>query len=334
MSKNYHHLSPAQRYQLEVLFRTGKTQKEIAQLLAVHPSTVCRELKRNIPSRGRGSGVYDAEKAQHKAKMRHKQKPKAVKMNPDIKKHIAERLKVERYSPELISVEGKKQFGDFVSHELIYQWIWKCKKGNRRVDRTYKNLYSYLAHGRRRHKRGNRRDNRGIIPYRIPIDQRPPEVNLRQRVGDIEVDLMMGKAHKGALLVMTDRATLLTKLRKLDSKEADLVDRSICKAWNPFKELVKTLTFDNDQAFSLHQRTGSYLNAETYFTRPYTSQDKGTVENRIGLVRRFFPKGTDLMNVTHAEVTRVQNLINNRPIRKHNYKTANQVFSEKIALMT
>lgn len=334
MSKNYHHLSPAQRYQLEVLYITGKTQKEIAELLSVHPSTVSRELKRNMPHRGRGSGQYDADKAQHKTDMRHKQKPKAVKMNAGIKDYIFEKLNVERYSPELISVEGKKKFGDFVSHEIIYQWIWKCKKGNRRADRPYKNLYLYLAHGRRRYKRGNRRDNRGIIPNRTPIDQRPPEVHYRQRIGDIEVDLMMGKAHKGALLVMTDRATLLTQLTKLDSKEAHLVDRSIRRSWSPYKRLVKTLTFDNDQAFSMHEKTGRYLNARTYFTRPYTSQDKGTVENRIGLIRRFFPKGTDLIKVTHAEVARVQNLINNRPIRKFKYKTANQVFSEKIALIT
>ena len=226
-------------------------------------------------------------------------------MNTDIKNFISERLKVERYSPDLISIEEKKQFGDFVSHELIYQWIWKCKKGNRRVDRTYKKLHSDLAHGRRSQKRGNRCDNRGIIPNRIPIDQRPPKVNLRQRIGDIEVDLMMSKAHKGELLVITDKATLLTKLKKLDSKEADWVDMSICKAWNPLKELVKTLTFDNDKAFSLHEKTGSCLNAQTYFTRPYTSKDKGTVENRKGLIRQFFTKGIDLMNVSHDEVARV-----------------------------
>ena len=100
------------------------------------------------------------------------------------------------------------------------------------------------------------------------------------------------------------------------------------------KGIIKTLTFDNDQAFSKHESIGKILTAATYFTRPYTSQDKGTVENRIGLIRRFFPKKTDLTKVSDQRVAQVESLINNRPVRKFKYLTPNQVFSQKIALIT
>jgi IS30 family transposase len=100
------------------------------------------------------------------------------------------------------------------------------------------------------------------------------------------------------------------------------------------KHQIHTITFDNDKGFSDHMAVSKALNADTYFTRPYTSQDKGTVENRIGQLRRFFPKKTDLSMVTSDQVKRVERLLNNRPVRKFNYKTPNQVLLEKIALIT
>ncbi len=97
---------------------------------------------------------------------------------------------------------------------------------------------------------------------------------------------------------------------------------------------LHTLTFDNDKAFTEHESIGNKLNAATYFTRPYTSQDKGTVENRIGILRRFYPKKIDLSFVTNQQVKKVENKLNNRPIGKFNYLTANQVLQQKIALIT
>ncbi len=99
------------------------------------------------------------------------------------------------------------------------------------------------------------------------------------------------------------------------------------------QELGSVTTFDNDKGFADHMKVAQELKVKTYFTRPYTSQDKGTVENRIGQIRRFFPKKTDLSLVTEKEVKRVENLLNDRPIRKYNYKTPNQVLLKRIALM-
>lgn len=332
MSKNYNHLSLEQRYQIEALNKAGQTQKSIALQLGIHPSTVSRELRRNTPQRGAWAGRYRAGKAHQKACLRHQSKAKRCVFDSPMKDFVSSLLRVERWSPELISQKGKESGQCPISHEWIYQWIWKCKHGNRREDRGYKKLYEYLRHGRRRRKRGNRKDSRGIIPNRVSIEKRPLVVNKRKRVGDIEVDLMMGKNHKGALLVMTDRATLHTRLKKVASKNSDQMARTIVRQLGRNAYKVRTITFDNDKAFSAHQWIAGKLQGKAYFTRPYTSQDKGTVENRIGVIRRFLPKKTDLRLVTDKEIRSIENKINNRPVRKFNYLTANQVLQRKLHL--
>jgi IS30 family transposase len=144
---------------------------------------------------------------------------------------------------------------------------------------------------------------------------------------------MMGKDRKGAVLVMTDRATLHTRLRKLRNKDAVTVQRAALCILESNSYPVQTLTFDNDKTFSCHEEISSQFNIRSYFTRPYTSQDKGTVENRIGVIRRFIPKGTDLTTISQRQISQVENLINNRPIRKFKYLILNQVLHGKIALI-
>jgi IS30 family transposase len=334
MQKNYTHLSQEQRYQIEALVKAQKKQKEIAVIIGTSESTISRELARNIPKRGKGAKCYAAKNAQQKTNLRHKLKPKFTRFSDEMKHYSRDKLQNDRWSPELISIEGKKDFGEFVSHEWIYHWIWENKHGNKREGRQDKKLYKFLAHGRRRRKRGNRRDNRGIIANRVSIEQRPKIVAKRKRIGDMEVDLMIGKNHQGALLVTIDRASLHTRLRLLKSKESKEVTKSLLNIYKDSNDWIKTITFDNDKAFTNHEEVANTLDVKTYFTRPYTSQDKGSVENRIGVIRRFFPKKTDLTKINHQQVYRVQELLNNRPVRKFKYKTPNQVFSEKIALIT
>lgn len=211
--------------------------------------------------------------------------------------------------------------------------IWDRVNGNKAADKPYKRIYQYLKHGKRRRKRGNIKDTRGIIPDRVPIEKRPKIVQKRIRPGDIEVDFMMGKNQKGALLVMTDRATLHTCLQKLQNRRSDLVSKAIIDNLNKMEYPLHTITFDNDKGFANHMEVADALHVKTYFTRPYTSQDKGTVENRIGQVRRFFPKRIDIRCITDCQIKNVEQLLNERPVRKFNYKTPNQVLFEKIALI-
>jgi IS30 family transposase len=329
MSKNYNQLSFEQRYQIEALVKAGIKQKDIALQLKVHASTISRELKRNVALRGPTSLEYLARVAQKRTQKRHKEKHKKIKLDDKMKQRIMHYLVNEKWSPELISRCVK---GVSISHEWIYQWIWTCKHTNTKHTRRYSKMFEYLRHGRRKRKRGNRKDNRGIILNRTSIECRPSIVAERNRLGDIEVDLMLGQNHKGVLLVMTDRASLSTSLRKLKSKDSKTIGKTIESVIRKTKYKVHTLTFDNDKAFADHHHIASRMNIKTYFTRPYTSQDKGTVENRIGVIRRFLPKKTNLTFVTDKTVKQIENKINNRPVRKFNYKTPNQVLLEKLHL--
>ena len=182
------------------------------------------------------------------------------------------------------------------------------KHGYKRVNQPFKRKYQDLRYGHRRRKRGLRRDSRGVITGRVSIENRPAIVQSRKRIVDIEVDLMMGKN------------TIMQSIRRILHKET---------------YPLHTLAFDNDRAFAGHRATGLALGLETYFTRPYTSQEKGTVENRIGQIRRFIPKKkTDLREISHHRVRQVEEFLNNRPVRKINTKAPNQALQEKIALIT
>lgn len=333
MLKNYNHLCLEQRYQIEALLKAGRSQKSIAEQIGVHPSTVCRELKRNTPQAGVGATHYWATNAQRRTSLRHQEKPKIIKLSDEVKEVCRKWLENEKYSPEIMSVEGRRLYGSFVSHETLYKWIWRCKHNNVIEDKGDKKLYSKLRHCKRRRRRGNRHDRRGNIPHRIFIEKRAAIVEKRSRLGDLEVDLMLGKRNQGAILVSLDRSCLKIKLQKLESKHSEQIKQKLIRAYQREQSWLRTITFDNDTAFMLHYKIAKALGVKTYFTRPYTSQDKGSVENRIGVLRRFFPKRTDLSSITSKQIKDVENKLNNRPVRKFNYKTPNQVFSEKIALM-
>ncbi|NGP90292.1 IS30 family transposase [Fodinibius halophilus] len=315
--QKYTQLSIENRHQIKALLDAGHNQSEIARTIGVHRSTISRELRRNVAKSSGEPNSYCPEEAQQLTDKRHRKKPKHRRFSRQLKTQARRWLTQEKLSPELISGRWQVLGIDGVSHETIYQWIWKAKQAK---DSTDKNLYKHLKHGRRKRKRGNYQDGRGTITGRVPITERPEVVEKRQRLGDIEVDLMMGKAHKSALLVLTDRTTLLTALEKVTSRKAEgMADRITQRLGRIPSAFIKTLTFDNDKAFARHQDIAEQLDVDTYFTRPYTSQDKGTVENRIGVLRRFFPKGTDLREIPAERIKTVEQYLNFRPVRKFDY---------------
>ncbi len=326
MTKKYNQLTLEQRYKIEALKSAGIPQIQIAAIIGVHRSTVSREFKRNICSSGINAFKYVAGKAEEKTRQRHKFKCKQLRFTEELKLQAKQWMTVEKYSPELVAAQWEKDQIKGVSYETIYKFIWECKHSQKRKNKQFKNLYKLLRYRKRRRKRGNYKDSRGLIPNRVPIDQRPKIVEQRKRFGDLEVDLIMGKAHKSALLVTVDRATLRTTIDKLVGKNPKVIAAKIIERYKGLP--LKTITFDNDPAFGLHEIIANQLNAKTFFTKPYTSQDKGTIENRNGVIRRFFPKKTDFNLVPVQEVERVEATINNRPIRKFKYLSANEVFSQ------
>ena len=334
--KKYKQLTLQQRYQIQCLLQAGLAQIKIASLIGVHRSTLSRELKRNVPKRGITANRYIADHAQSKTDKRHRTKHKRVLLTASLKQRIASLLEHERWSPELISKRIALNGEYCVSHETIYKWIWNCKHTKHRKNKKYTTIYKYLKHNGRRKKRKNIQDNRGAIVGRIPISQRPKVVEDRSRIGDIEVDLMMGSNHKSALLVMTDRKTLVTMIEKLQSKNAGEVYAKMKDRLTNFNSSwIKTITFDNGKEFAYHHKIAKDLNVKTYFTRPYTSQDKGTVENRIGVIRRFFPKKTDLRKIPLKRIKEVEKLLNYRPIRKFNYQNPiEKLKNERVSIIS
>jgi IS30 family transposase len=306
-------LSKEERVKIEVLLGQGMSYRGIAAELQRSVSTISREVGRN---KGR---LYQADRAQQKALKRHREKQKHRVFDASMKHFIQEKLLKERLSPELISVEGKKQRADFISGEWIYQWIWQMKFSQKAQDKVYTHLYEQLRHASRKRKRGNKRKMRGNILERQWIEGRPKEAEKRSTKGHLECDIMLGKDRKPGLLVVLDRKSRKTWIRHLKSKDSSYVIGKVkdialaCRA--------RTITFDNDQSFALHYQ----LPVPTFFTHPYSSQEKGSVENRIGVIRMFFPKQTDFSLVNAQQVKAVENLLNNRPLRMFGYKTPNEL---------
>ena len=194
------------------------------------------------------------------------------------------------------------------------------KRSHKTIDMPYKRLSLYRRHAKRRRQRGNDKGNKGCILDRQSMDQRPPIVEERVRFGDFEVDLMMGSQIGCPLLVLTDKASWYTKIQKLPSKEATPVAQAIIEIIHEIgPQLMKTMTFDNGLEFAKHDLIKQPFGIETYFTRSYSSQEKGTVENRIGVLRRWFTKGESIDDDTDQEIQIIEDKINNRGIRQLDY---------------
>lgn len=327
--KGFCQLSENDRHQIQALLQQGLSLSAIAAALGRAVSTISREVKRNSCSRK----SYQAAFAHKQTARRHRVKAKRSVFDQQMKDFIARALAVERLSPELISVKGRRLIEHFISDEWIYRWIWKMKFSQARTDLIYRDLYRYLRHARRKRNRGNRRNMRGNILNRTWIDERPKEANERKRVGDLEADIVLGCNRKPGLLVTVDRRTRKAWIEKLITKDTAYVIQRLEKICRQCAK-VKTITFDNDQSFAEHYRLHK-LGIKTFFTHPYSSQEKGSVENRIGLIRMFFSKKTDFSKVTEEEIKKVQNILNQRPLRLFNYKTPEEKYKEyTFALMS
>jgi len=315
--RKFSQLSKDERAQIEVLLNQGFSLTAIGLALKRSVSTISREIRRNGPR------LYRASRASYFTGLRHRQKRKHSVFDHSMKRFIVQQLQNKKWSPELICVAGRCWRNDFVSTEWIYQWIWKMKFSQSRNDRQFSHLYEYLRHASRKRKRSRKRHNRGNILHRNWIDQRPVVAEKRSRFGHLEGDIVLGKDRQPGLLVVLDRKSRKTWLRKLPIKDTSYVMEQMCDICQEVGK-VKTITLDNDQSFAEHYRLNE-MGIKTFFTHPYSSQEKGSVENRIGLVRMFFPKKTDFKKVNQDQVTKVQNLINQRPLRMFNYLTPNDV---------
>ena len=312
--KGYSHLTLELRCHIFVL-SAKCSQIEIAKQLNISQPTVSRELSRN-----RIGKKYDFALAHKKAiKRRLQASSTPKKITHELAAHITKKITEEQWSPEQISGRLKNE-GVKISFQSIYRYtrknkiaeVWLHKK-LRRAGKPY-------------NKNNGKISGRGIIPDRVGIEKRPVEVELKQRFGDFEGDTVVGAHHKGAIVTMVDRKTKLAKFYLLQSANAkDTADATI-KMLKPWKKWMKTITSDNGKEFAEHKKVAKKLKIEFFFARLSSPQDRGVNENTNGLLREYFPKGSDFTKLTQSDVFAVEKKLNNRPRKTLNYLTPNEMF--------
>ena len=323
MAKGYQHLTHNQRCQIFALkeSETFHSQAKIAEILKVNQSAISRELSRNSCENG-----YDPDKAQAEATTRRSKASSSnnIKLTAEGKAYVDYCLIEKQWSPEQISGrEMEKNCGVKISPQRIYEYIWEDKQSGG-------TLYKQLRCGGKKYKkRGKKTAGRGIIPNRKGIEERPEIVEAKVRVGDFEVDTIVGKNHKGAILSIVCRRAKLTFLRLLSRGTALNTKEAMIEALKPYIEDVHTITSDNGKEFAQHQEIAQQLNADFYFAHPYSSWERGLNENTNRLVRQYFPKGTDFSTITHLDVARAEHLINTRPRKTLGYRTPLEVYFEE-----
>jgi len=323
------HLLREERVTIENMLKLGCSKTEISIFLGRNRSTISREIKRNSDRR---NNVYRYELADKKYHKRQTEKPKHIRFTVGIKENVDILIK-EDLSPEQVSNTLTKQGKPSVSSEIIYQYIWSDKKRGG-------TLHSHLRRqGRRYRKRGAEKDSRGVLKNRVSIEQRPDIVDSRTRFGDLEVDLIIGKNHKQAMVTVNDRASGMVKIKKVESKEAKVVTKAILEMLEDWKPYIHTMTADNGKEFAGHETVSEMLNIDYYFAHPYHSWERGSNENLNGLIRQYFPKGSDFTNVTNQQVEEVEYKLNSRPRKRFKYETPifvmNQIlFNSDGAFMT
>ena len=314
------HLTLPQRYEISILTEQKLSMSAIAEKVGTSKSTISRELGRNSDGR---SGRYRAELAQSKCTARHREKNKKKAFTGQVQEFVELYLEQD-YSPEQIAGYAERINEPCVSPERIYQFVWKDKKDGGTFFRHLR------TKGRKYKKRDGPNNGRGRIPGRVDIAQRPKIVDKKERFGDLEIDLVIGGDHKGALLTINDRATGMLKMKHIENKEAKTIEINaigLLEEWMPF---IHTITSDNGKEFTNHREVADELGIDFFFAKPYHSWERGANENLNGLVRQYFPKKSNFDLIKKAQVEQVERILNNRPRKRYGYLTPNEVFVNAI----
>ena len=309
----YHPLTEHQRYQIYALKKAGHDQQRIAATVGVSPSTISRELRRNRGQRG-----YRPHQAHQQALARRRAKAKATSMTPAVIEQIEAGLRQE-WSPEQIAGRLATTDGLGLSPERIYQHL----RADRQAGGT---LYRHLRHSqKKRKKRDGKADGRGQIKDRVSIDQRPALVEEKSRIGDWEIDLVMGRPGTGALVSVVERRSRYTVLGKVPSKQAQPVAAATMALLTPHKEHTQTITADNGKEFADHATISQALDATVYFAHPYHAWERGLNENTNGLIRQYVPKGMALDTLSDQQIHHIMERLNHRPRKCLAFQTPQEI---------
>lgn len=325
--KNYNRITFKERIEIEKLLALKLSCSAIAVKLGRHKTSILREVKK-YPAK-----QYDSYYANIKSYCRsidRKAGKSKVLANEKLRHYIHEKLALF-WSPDQISVSLKRQFPNDknmqASHETIYLYIYLHSK------KELKEMLISELRQKRKHRGNTRRgaDKRTTIKDPIRIDERPVEVIGREIPGHWEGDLILGKNRESAIGTLVERSTRAVILVHLKKRDATSVRKAFEKEFKQLPKLMKkSLTYDNGTEMAQHKLFTKNTKVQVYFTHPYSPWERPTNENTNGLLRDYFPKGTDLSTATKKRLKEVQNQLNERPRKVLDYLTPKEVFNKMI----
>jgi len=327
--KTYRHLTLFERETVSELLIQGESLSDIAKAIGRHKSTLSREISRTRLTRY-GYRAFSAQVHCNRRKDIPK-KPKKIENNEKLKAYIHEHLKLG-WSPEQIANRLKIEYPTdknmHVSHETIYTYLYVLPRGELKEE-----LMGHLRQERTlRRKRGKMHPKRGHIQDMVSIEERPKEVEERTIPGHWEGDLIVGKKRQSALGTLIERTTRTTILVPLKEKDAPSVRKAFARETKKLPKHMKlSLTYDRGKEMAEHKLFTKNTRIQVYFADPYAPWQRGTNENTNGLVRQYFPKGTEFDKIPRKEIKRVQDLLNGRPRKVLKWHTP---FEEFVALTT
>lgn len=315
--KEYVQLTGEKRDRLYALGREGYSMRECARRLGVDPSTISRELERNSTDVAGGT-VYLPDRAQNIYKGRRKKCHPHVKMDDPVFRKSMMLYIQKGWSPEIIAGRlEREQKKKVISYETLYTFIYESEIGKR------DKLYEYLPRGKKkRSKKHGRKAQQSRLEGRVFIEARSHAANERSEIGHWESDSLLCKWRE-AVNVLAERMSRAVRITKLAGKDAAATTYAVTSRLK--HEIVKSITEDNGPENTEHRKLGKTLKADIFFCHPYHSWEKGTVENRNGVIRRYLPRSTDLSQWTQEELDEIAEGINNTPMKCLDYQTPNEV---------
>lgn len=321
----YHHLTPFERGQIYVLHNQGESKAAIARALGRHRCTIGRELARN----GASKKGYRPQQAQQRYREMRKECVRSKRLDYPPLRHYLFTEGSRAWSPEQIAGRLREQYPldgrMHVSPETIYRALYRDEKLGRL-------LIPQLRQARKtRRKKGMGKNSRNpfSIPNRVSIEQRPEEVQRRERYGDWEGDTLIGSNQRGVIATLVERKSLFLSAVRVSTKQADDVAEAITKALGPLPpHCLRTITFDNGTEFARHEQITQALGPAIYFAHPYCSNERARNENTNGLLRQYLPKATSFENLTQRQLDGIVEELNNRPRKSLGYRTPYELFQE------
>ncbi len=327
MQRQYSHVSRVERMQIMFLKMWGLKVTEIARRLGRDKATISRELRRNISPY---ADCYTDESAQIWAERRRQQASRRCRLkNQHIRDYVERKLEVG-WSPELIAGRIRMDHPDeTISHEAIYQYVYHLDE----PARTKYIRCLYQSHRRRRKRSSGKGLRKSRIPNRISIAERPAAVATREEHGHWEGDSLVSSRNSTMLYSLVERKTRLVLLTRVRGRDAKRTAKAVIRKLRPLPATARqTLTMDNGFEHRRHEDVTDAIGIKCYFCDPYSAWQRGTNENRNGLIRHYFPKRTDFSRLTKVEIARVELAINSRPMKCLDYRTPLEAAAEFVAL--